>query len=353
MNVTSSLSLDPTVRWQVHGVVVGVAALFLALNREYREWSAPPRPNAALECVSAGLPDRSVVCSHTSTGYDTGYILFGDGNRKELRRTPPNDDEGTTPSDDIQRGTRDEFYHTYEFYNKYHIRLVVRTKSGDEDDDERKVLVTRPENIPEPIELEDFRITAYPEDVEPRLSADSLNKRLSYRRFWPSERKRTYAISITSDEGWHFSGTCQFEEARSRFASYEKSIFYPDSRTQATFRFTLRASSKFWFSEAGWLSGSIVCEQYPDGAIVDEFKASDPAKLLFHHYGVHPIVGSTENPTGAYKTNWSVKPKNGGLVTKEGSELIELSSVKLALINRDIIPHEERKNKAYIMLEKN
>lgn len=346
-------ALDPTKRLQIVSVVVGVAALLLALYRDYRVWTAPPEPNAELECVSAGLPARSVVCWHTSTGYETGYILFGDGTKKPLRRNPSEGDESKTPSDEIERGKQDRFYHTYEYSGEYTVRLVVTAKSGTEDDDQRSVTVKDPEKLPEPIELEGFGIRAYSKDVELKHSMDQIYKSLSYRGFFPSTKKRTYAISVTSDEGWHFSGNCQFKKVRSRYASYDQEVFYPDSPTQATFKFTLRASSGFFwlFSKPGSLSGRIVCEQRPNVAITDQFEASAD-KLSLDSYGVFSILGNTENPRDAYHTTWSVTLRDRGLLTKKSFDPIELSAVRLSLVDRDIIPYEERRNKAYIRVEK-
>lgn len=357
-------TLGVTSRWQA---IKGVATLLILALTGIGVWLMwePRLPTALLKCVSAGLPDLSVVCRNDSAELGTAaYIDFGDGSGW---RKFPTGDGGDNEADASKEGGQG-FFFRYDAPGTYEIKLRVCWEYDDRttlcpspprsDQDDTKLKVAHSKNLPKPLKPETLEITSY--SGEPRLvpMRKSFFRRLSEHRII-GDSSRKYSIPISSEEGWHFSGNCKFTNVDSQFARYGRAVFGPETPTQATFRFRLESSSFFRGFEDGWLSGYIECEQLPNTS-VERHISKDLNEMTIERYGVFEIdLSEEENPIYTNKDiRWNIKfvdsesnrnRQNPGAI--ESSSAVELSELKLSLTNIEYIPLEIRKNKAYIMVE--
>lgn len=315
-------------------VAVSLVALCFAIVNHFR----PPTPTGVLECMTAGLPDLTVVCSVEGFNFSNGTVDFGDRRpKKEFQNVEASED----PNDAVS------FFWRYREPGSYRVNMVVKGESGS-DNVAQTVEVSRSDKLKNSISVEKLSITGrLVSEIVRKKKVFSVSRRLS-RGFFRESRSR-YRIRFEPETGWSFAvDGCKFQRINSQFYEYQRISTQKD---RGIFEFVLENSSIFSGFEDGWLYGTIECEQIStsEGGTIESESAE---KFSIDRYGIHEVAlngEKAENPV-LFGENADVEWQMLGN-RKNLGDVVRLKEIDVSLVDIPIIPLEERRYKAYLKIE--
>ena len=329
----------------------------------WTNFSSSPPPLAVLTCMTAGLPDLTVVCDAQGFDFNNGRVNFGDGRPEMKFQGAKASDETAKASDETAKAVSSKrFFWRYRNPGQYRVNLVVTGKAGS-GSAWQEVEVSRSDRLKKSIDVKKLAIKGrISSDIVKAKKEFDVARKLSAHRIFGDSWK-SYSIVFQADPEWVFDvDGCTFRKTSSRFADYEylKStspekkdhviVLADEDEDRVTFEFELESSSFFRGSEDGWLYGTLECTQIASMSGTIESESEKPFSI--ERYGIHEVNlkrNEAENPV-LFKEDAEVEWQMSESRKKLG-DIVRIGEDNISLVDIPIIPREERRFNAYLKIE--